>query len=241
VLLVAALVGVLALAGCANAGSSDSGSATQAPKPPTTTIATSFYPMYVFTLNITKDIPDVRVVDMTKATTGCLHDYTATPEDMRNLEGARFLVVNGAGMESFMDKVSQQFPQLTTIDSSKGIPLIKGRGDEGDNPHIWVSISGAIQQVRNIGNQLAAADPTHAAQYKANTDVYIEKLEVQSVKMHAALEDIRNRDIVTVSYTHLRAQRQRRCCYDCQGEGLGGQSARRRAPVLRQSRRDDRA
>lgn len=162
-----------------------------------TTIAASFYPMYIFTLNIAKDIPNVKVINMTKPTTGCLHDYTVTPSDMKNLEEAQFFIINGAGMESFMDKVTQQFPYLKTIDSSEGIQLIKGEGDQEDNPHLWVSISNAILQVKNIGNQLSALDPDNAAKYKANTDAYIKKLEAQRDKMHKALDEIKNRDIIT--------------------------------------------
>jgi len=192
VLLAVAFVALLAVSGCAKEASSQmQGEAT------TTTIATSFYPMYIMTLNVAKDVPGVKVVDMTKPTCGCLHDYTVTPDDMKNLEGAKFFVINGAGMESFMDKVTQQFPGLKTIDSSKGIQLIKGEGEEGDNPHLWVSISNAIQQVRNIGDQLAASDPANAARYKANTDAYIKKLEAERDRMHLALDGLKNRDIIT--------------------------------------------
>ncbi|HEX3011953.1 MAG TPA: metal ABC transporter substrate-binding protein [Syntrophomonadaceae bacterium] len=163
----------------------------------TVTIAASFYPVYIFTLNIAANIPDVKVIDMTKPTTGCLHDYAVTPEDMKNLEGAKFLVISGAGTESFMSKVIKQFPDLKIIDSSRGIPLIKGSGNEGDNPHIWVSISDAIMQVRNIGKQLAAMDPDHADQYQANTEAYVAKLEKERNKMHRGLQGVKNRDIIT--------------------------------------------
>lgn len=161
------------------------------------TIATSFYPMYIMALNVAKDMPNVKVVDMTKPTTGCLHDYSVTPDDMKNLEGAQFFVINGAGMESFMDKVIKQQPNLKIIDSSKGIQLIKGEGDEGDNPHLWVSISNAITQVKNIGEQLSSLDPDNASKYKENTDTYTKKLEAERDKMHKALDGIKNRDIVT--------------------------------------------
>lgn len=163
----------------------------------TVTIATSFYPMYIMALNVAKDMSNVKIINMTKPITGCLHDYSVTPDDMKNLEEAQFFVINGAGMESFMDKVLKQFPNLKIIDSSKGIELIKGEGDEGDNTHLWVSISNAIQQVKNIGEQLASLDPDNASKYKANTDTYIKKLEVERDKMHKALDGIKNRDIIT--------------------------------------------
>lgn len=161
------------------------------------TFAASFYPMYIFTLNVTKDMPNVKVVDMTLPTTGCLHDYVVTPTDMKNLEGAQYFIINGAGMESFMDKVISQMPNLKIIDSSKGIQLIKGAGDEGDNPHVWVSITNAITQVKNIADQLSALDPANAAEYQKNTNDYIQKLEAERTKMHQALDGVKNRDIVT--------------------------------------------
>ena len=188
-LIIVLLTAVTALSGC-------SGN-TPAPSESHVTVAASFYPVYIMLMNITKDVPGVSIVDMTGPSAGCLHDYAVTADDMKNLEEASFLVINGAGMESFMDKVLRQFPGLKIIDSSKDIPLIKGEGDEGDNPHIWVSISGAVMQVKNIGEQLCAADPENAPKYRENTDAYVKKLEALRAKMHFALKDIRNRDIIT--------------------------------------------
>lgn len=161
------------------------------------TIAASFYPMYILTLNVAENIPNVKVIDMTKPMTGCLHDYAVTPNDMKTLEGAKYFVVNGAGMESFLNKVIQQTPNIKIIQASKGIKLIKGEGNEGDNAHVWVSISNAILQVKNIGEQLETLDPTNAISYRKNVDTYVKKLETERVKMHKALDNIKNRDIVT--------------------------------------------
>ena len=198
------LLSMLLLSGCgANNEAKATVSQTSGASPVTNntekpiTIAASFYPMYIFALNVAKDMPNVKVIDMTKPTTGCLHDYVVTPDDMKNLEGAQVFITNGAGMESFMDKVTSQMPNLKIIDSSKGIQLIKGEGDEGDNPHIWVSISNAIIQVGNIGDQLSLLDPSNATKYQENTKAYIKKLEAEKDKMHQALDGVKNRDIVT--------------------------------------------
>ena len=190
------LVCVVVLSGCTSqknkASSSDNGANNK-----TMTVAASFYPMYIFALNVAKDVPNVKVISMTKPMTGCLHDYSLTTDDMKTLDGAQVFVTNGADMESFMDKVTQQMPKLKIIDSSIGIELIKSKGDEGDNPHLWVSISNAITQVKNIGGQLATLDPANAEKYKSNTDTYIKKLQVQRDKMHKSLDKVANRDIVT--------------------------------------------
>ena len=158
-------------------------------------IVTSFYPMYIATLNITQGIDGVTVTNMTKPQTGCLHDYQLMTEDMKTLEKADAFVINGAGMESFLDKVIKQQKSLKVIDASKGIDLLKD-GDE-ENPHVWLSVTDAIAQVKNIAEQLKAADPKHADAYEKNAAAYIKKLEALKTEMHAALDTVPNKDIVS--------------------------------------------
>lgn len=158
-------------------------------------IVTSFYPMYVATINITQGVDGVTVTNMTKPQTGCLHDYQLMTEDMKTLEKADAFVINGAGMESFLDKVVNQQKNLKIIDASKGIELLKD-GDE-ENPHVWLSVTDAILQVKNIAEQLKAADPKHADAYEKNAAAYIKKLEALKTEMHAELDTVPNKDIVT--------------------------------------------
>lgn len=158
-------------------------------------IATSFYPMYVATINITDGVDGVEVYNMTKPQTGCLHDYQLMTDDMKTLEKADAFVINGAGMEDFMDKVTEQQKKLKVIDASRGIELI--HDEEGDNPHVWLSVTDAIAQTRNIADQLKEADPAHAAQYEKNAAAYIEKLTSLKSEMHAALDNVPHKDIVT--------------------------------------------
>ena len=73
VLLFLLVLSVTALVGC---GNTKEQSNVQSKK---FTIVTSFYPLYLSTINITKDIPNVEVINMTKSQTGCLHDYQLTP------------------------------------------------------------------------------------------------------------------------------------------------------------------
>ena len=158
-------------------------------------IVTSFYPMYLATINITDGVNGVEVYNMTKPQTGCLHDYQLMTEDMKTLEKADAFVINGAGMEDFMDKVTEQQKKLKVIDASRGIELI--HDDEGDNPHVWLSVTDAIVQVRNIADQLKEADPAHADAYEKNAAAYIEKLTALKTEMHAALDNVPHKDIVT--------------------------------------------
>lgn len=159
-------------------------------------IVTSFYPMYIFTRNVAGSIPNISIRNMTSPQTGCLHDYQLRPSDLKALENADAFVINGAGMESFLGKVLEQYPGLAMIEASKGIQLLTDKNGE-PNPHLWVAISGAVEEVRQIAAQLAAADPPHADAYRANADAYVVKLEALSKTMHEALDPLPNKKIVT--------------------------------------------
>jgi zinc transport system substrate-binding protein len=154
-------------------------------------IVTSFYPIYITTLNVAKNVPGVEVINLTPPVAGCLHDYQLTPRDMKALAGADVFVINGAGMESFLDEAVRLSPEMKIIDAGKGIALV------GDNPHVWVSVSLAMKQVENIASGLAEIDPAHADLYRKNADVYLAQLDVQRKQMHEALKNAKSRDIVT--------------------------------------------
>ncbi len=161
----------------------------------TVKIVASFYPVYIMARNVAKDVPGVSVRSLIGSQTGCLHDYTLTTGDMKALADAQVLVANGAGMETFLDAVAARQHNLKIVKLSDGIPLIKGA--QGDNPHVWVSVSNAIIQVRNLGSALEEIDPVHKELYSKNTGAYIEKLQTLQQKMYAELAPYKGRPIIT--------------------------------------------
>lgn len=185
----------------------------------TLNIVTSFYPLYISTINITKDIPNVTVTNMTKSQTGCLHDYQLTPQDLKTLENADILVINGAGMESFLDGIISQYPNLEIVDATKGLSLLEddthshddhdhdhdtedehSEDDDHDheyNAHVWVSVTGNIEEVKNISSQLENLNPENKEAYESNTNTYVAKLEDLKNEMHEELDNLPNRDIIT--------------------------------------------
>lgn len=162
---------------------------------PKTRIVTSFYPIHVAVLNITAGVPGITVSNMARQVSGCLHDYQLTPDDMKTLETADIFVVNGAGMESFLDKVVKNRKNLKIVDASEGIDLIKT--DNVPNPHVWVSMSLHMKQIGNLADGLSKADPGNADAYRKNADAYLAKLDELRKKMNDALKDLKNRDIIT--------------------------------------------
>ena len=160
-------------------------------------IVTSFYPIYIDVINITKGVGGVNVTNMTEPQTGCLHDYQLTTGDMKTLEKADIFVVNGAGMESFLDKVISQRKNLKIVDSSKWHELHFIKDGDEVNPHIWMSVTYSMMQVKEIVRGLCEADPAHSDQYKKNALEYVTRLTDLRREMHDKLDNLPHRDIVT--------------------------------------------
>jgi len=148
-------------------------------------------------LNVFKNVPGVSVINLSPGAAGCLHDYALTTDNMKKLANADLFIVNGAGMETFLDRVMVQYPAVRVIELIDGIPLLKNAGDAGYNPHAWVSISGAIAEVRNLGAAMEKADPRNAVLYRANTMEYAGKLEALKREMQDVLAKYKGQKIIT--------------------------------------------
>jgi zinc transport system substrate-binding protein len=152
--------------------------------------------MYSFTQSIVGSVPDVYVDLLMPAGQGDPHDYSLTPGDMQKIMGADVLVMNGMGLEAFLDKPALGAnPTLKVINASAGITPIVDK--HGLNPHTWLGLSEAFAEVRNIANGLAQIDPKNAAQYKKNGAAYAGDLTVLRTDYLLALKDAPDKGIVT--------------------------------------------
>lgn len=109
-------------------------------------VVTTFYPVYLIGINLFDNMEEVEVKSLTDLDTGCLHDYVLTTQDMKNISNADILIINGSGMESFIQDVRTNYPNLTIIDSSKNIELYQ------ESSHIWLDPQLYIKQVENVKN-----------------------------------------------------------------------------------------
>ncbi|MDD1726850.1 MAG: zinc ABC transporter substrate-binding protein [Methanothrix sp.] len=103
------------------------------------------------------------------------HTFEPTPSLMVKLSQADLYVMNGAGLEFWMDKLLETNRDLEMLDSSSGIELLQGEGEESD-PHIWLSLRNAARQVKNICSGLSDLDPDHREYYAQNRDDYLRRL-----------------------------------------------------------------
>ncbi len=125
-------------------------------------IMTSCNPVYIATSNVVGDIDGVVVENLSQPTTGCLHDYTLTTQDMKNLSKADVLVINGGGMEGYLDNVMTAYPELTIIDASADIAYIEGEEHDHDRDE-------AEESVHDHG-ETEEADHTHETVEEASHD-----------------------------------------------------------------------
>ena len=171
-------------------------------------VMATFYPVYVLAENVLDGVEGVSLSSMTPPSTGCLHDYQLLTSDMRALAKAKALLINGAGMEAFLDDVTGQFPNLTVIDCSLGVDLIAEEEDEeadhdhdhdhGEyNAHIWLAPENAVQMVKNLRDGLSALLPDQAERIAANADAYIARLSALDAELRAAIEPLPRKEIVT--------------------------------------------
>lgn len=130
------------------------------------TIAATTYPVYLFTTAVTEGVEGVEVELVVNQQTSCLHDYTLTVNDMKVLERADVIVLNGAGLEDFMaDALSAS--DATVIDCSQGLDLLPAAGHEGHDhdteydPHIWMDptyVQGMLATIATGLSQLVYGD-----------------------------------------------------------------------------------
>ena len=151
-------------------------------------IVSSFYPLHIHVLNLTRDVPGVEAMSLAPPAAGCLHD-------LLTLARADAFVVNGLGMEAYLEDLPARLPGLRVIRADTGADVLSD--DHGPNPHVWVAPSGAIAQVRAIAAGLADADPARADRYRANAGAYVAKLEALRERMRAGLREAPRRELVT--------------------------------------------
>ena len=158
----------------------------------TTKIVTSFYPMYIIAENITDGAENIELENMADVNVGCLHDYTLTTEDMKKLENADIFIINGLGMESFIDKALSSNQEMQIIDSSTNIQNLISDEDE-INAHLWTSIEKYIAQVENVAEGLKANNPENAEIYEKNANQYIEELKQLRERYLSELEGLKGK------------------------------------------------
>lgn len=142
--------------------------ATHASKP---VVYASFFPVYDLTKRIVKDSWDVRTIIQGNQEP---HDFELKAADMARLTKADLIIYNGAGMETFIPQLKESMHHDERfLDVSQGLTLLQNKdakpGDHSSvNPHTWLSIKNALEQLDTLCKKFCALDSAHAAFYQEN-------------------------------------------------------------------------
>lgn len=167
-------------------------------------IAATTLPVYQFTAMLCNGT-DLTVTRLVTESVSCLHDYSLNIRQVKAVESARLIVINGGGLEDFMADI---LDGKHTIDASAGISLLESCHDhehddhhhshthEADT-HIWLSPENAMVMAENICAGLQSAYPQHAAQFEANLTGLLQQLQQLLDYGNSQLANLQTREIIT--------------------------------------------
>jgi len=124
---------------------------------------------------------------------GDTHVYQPKPADAKELGAARLILVNGLGLEGWIDRlIKASGARAPVIVTTKDISpqQMREEGRIGPDPHAWQSIANAKIYIANIRDALIAVDPGSASVYRANADNYLGKLDVLEKDVTAEIAKI---------------------------------------------------
>jgi ABC-type Zn uptake system ZnuABC Zn-binding protein ZnuA len=134
---------------------------------------------------------------------GDVHTFEARPDDVRTVAKAKLLVMNGLGLDDWLEKTVRNA-------SAEGTPVVKLAldlpgaellGDEAagtTNPHLWMNVRYAQLYVDRIVAALKEADSAHVTEYDARARGYRERLDALDQRVRATIAPIAaaNRKVV---------------------------------------------
>ena len=150
---------------------------------PRLTVVCTTFPIYLFASSLTEGVEGVAVERLDTGSTSCLHDYTLSMADMKKIERADIIAVNGAGPEEFLEDALAA-SDAKVIDCSQGVVLLESlshRHDEDEedehghdhghwDPHYWMDPSRAAVMLENLAEGLSLWDSGCAGAYRANLE-----------------------------------------------------------------------
>jgi len=167
-------------------------------------IYTSFYAIYDFTQKIGGD--KIQLYNIIPTGTEP-HDWEPSAKDMANIKNANILFYNGAGLETWINKIKSSLSddKINYIELSSGIELIKNEDNSITDPHVWLNPENVKIQMNVIKNQLCQIDEKNKDYYEQNYNQMTEKLDVLNNNYISALSNLKNNNIVVAhqAYAYL--------------------------------------
>jgi ABC-type Zn uptake system ZnuABC Zn-binding protein ZnuA len=126
---------------------------------------------------------------------GDVHTFEPKPADVQTVSSAKLLVMNGLGLDDWLEKTitnaaASGTPLVKLGVDLPGVTLMPGEEAGTQNPHLWMDVKYAELYVDRIATALKAADASHAAQYDAQAVTYKQRLETLDATVRARVATI---------------------------------------------------
>jgi ABC-type Zn uptake system ZnuABC Zn-binding protein ZnuA len=166
-------------------------------------VVTSFLPLYCWTVNVAGEFAEV---DNLLPPRSEPHEYAFTPGDARKLGRADLIVINGAGLETWLPKFLRGSPssrdRVAIISAGLDAQLITAEHPDARdpacaNPHVWLDPLIAAHGVSNILAALQRTDPVHSTNYARQAQAYVARLQQLDTDIRQSLAGATHRAIVT--------------------------------------------
>ncbi len=177
---------ILACAGAASGWPAQA----QAPAPEKLPVVATFSILADFARNVGGERIEVTAL---VGPDGDTHVYQPKPADAKELGAARLILVNGLGLEGWIDRlIKASGAKAPVVVTTKGISpqQMREEGRIGPDPHAWQSIANAKIYVANIRDALITVDPGGVSVYRANANNYLGKLDVLEKDVTAEIAKI---------------------------------------------------
>ncbi len=174
------------------------------------TVVATTYPVYLFASAVTAGAEDIVVERLDTGSTSCLHDYNLTVNDMKKLEKADVIALNGVGLEEFLEDALRT-SDAQVIDCSEGVELLENQShhhDEHDHshdghdhghfdPHYWLDPDNAIRMAENLAAGLAAVESGEQSRFENNAARIRDRLPRGAYDCHRLLDGVGSPELIT--------------------------------------------
>jgi ABC-type Zn uptake system ZnuABC Zn-binding protein ZnuA len=133
-----------------------------------------------------------------------VHTFEPRPSDMRAVAAAKLLVMNGLGLDDWLEKMitnaaAEGTPLVKLAVGLPGVTLLSGETASTQNPHLWMDVKYAELYVDRIASALESADPVHASAYREQAAAYTGQLDQLDAWVRAQIATVpeANRKLVT--------------------------------------------
>ena len=166
-------------------------------------VLASFYPIEEFTKKIGKDKVNVSLL-VNPGTEP--HDWEPKIKDIQRMQEADLIIINGFGIEKWIDGAYTINSNAKVVDTSYGITPIyiisENKlgvfSDESKefptDPHIWLNPITIKVQIQNIADALIELDPENKNYYQKNADAYKLELDTMDKKIRDELAQCDKKD-----------------------------------------------